>query len=192
MAEIKPEKAGDSSIETQNLLAMSEISLQLDTYDDIFSDFDPRPYTNRSLSIDFLEEAKRASRDLPFGAIELKFLIHNSVRSIGKEALIKKRLREHFLKHYNRSKREMNSVIVQGAVFLLVGIVLMFFASYMLFKGQTTSTLFGSFMLVLLEPAGWFFIWEGMAQIIFEAKEKRPNTEFYRKMSECRITFIPF
>jgi hypothetical protein len=175
--------------EAQILLAMSEIALQLDTYDDIFSDFDPRPFTNRSLSIDFLEEAKRASRDLPFGSIELKLLIPNGVRSIGKEALIRKRLREHFKKHSDQTKQELNSMIRQGALFVLIGLILMFFASYILFIGH--ANLLGSFIIVLLEPGGWFFFWEGLDQIIFESKKKRPDADFYKKMSECRVTFLP-
>ena len=35
--------------EKQKLLEISEISLLLDSYDDIFSDFDQRPYAQRAL-----------------------------------------------------------------------------------------------------------------------------------------------
>ena len=37
----------------------SKMSLILDTYLDIFSSFDPRPYEERSLSDDFLDECKK-------------------------------------------------------------------------------------------------------------------------------------
>ena len=47
-----------SDEEKQKILEMSEISLILDTYDDMFSSFDPRPYSQRALSEDFLSEAK--------------------------------------------------------------------------------------------------------------------------------------
>ena len=39
-----------SLVEKQDLLSKGEISILLDTYDDIFSDFDPRPYSQRALS----------------------------------------------------------------------------------------------------------------------------------------------
>jgi hypothetical protein len=48
----------------------NEIKLMLDTYDDIFSDFDPRPFSQRTLSEDFLEEARKASREKEMGNIE--------------------------------------------------------------------------------------------------------------------------
>ena len=38
------------------------ISLILESYTDIFSDFDPRPYDQRTLSDDFLLECKKAVR----------------------------------------------------------------------------------------------------------------------------------
>src|SRR5690349_704077 len=47
------------------LLIKSELSIWLDTYDDIFSDFDPRPLNERALSDDFLSEARKMARDTP-------------------------------------------------------------------------------------------------------------------------------
>ena len=40
-----------------------DIPLVLDSYDDIFSDFDPRPYSERAMSGDFLLECKKASAE---------------------------------------------------------------------------------------------------------------------------------
>ena len=59
MAETQTElnpKSPSTKEETEKLLQQSEISLLLDSYDDIFSDFDPRPYNQRALSQDFLAE----------------------------------------------------------------------------------------------------------------------------------------
>ena len=65
----------------QNFLKLSQITLTLDKYGDIFSDFDPRSYIERALSIDFLSEIRRASREKPNGVIELKMLIPKKVRN---------------------------------------------------------------------------------------------------------------
>ena len=42
---------------------MQELNFRLDSYQDIFSDFDSREYKNRSLSQDFLDELRRVSKD---------------------------------------------------------------------------------------------------------------------------------
>ena len=57
------------------------ISLILDNYDDIFSDFDPRPYTVRALSDDFLNECRKAIIEKGEN-IELRFLLSKKQRLI--------------------------------------------------------------------------------------------------------------
>ena len=99
----KDQKLSEDDIQKRKLLEESEISLIINSYDDIFSDFDPRPYTQRSLSVDMLDELKRASRDKASGQTELKFLIPKDLRKESDEIQIKKRLREHFKRHTDGS-----------------------------------------------------------------------------------------
>ena len=174
----------------KKLLKLSEISLSLDTYDDIFSDFDPRPYSERALSDDFLIEAKKASKDQESG-LELNLLIPTKNRKMYEENIIKKRLWEHFRKHYHALYNEKKKLVLQGMSFVLVGVVLMFIAGGILFKHGQDNALF-SLLIVLLEPAGWFLFWEGMHMMIFDSKAKNPDFEFYRKMSTCNIKFLPY
>jgi len=49
-----------------------------------------------------------------------------------------------------------------------------------------------TFMIVLLEPAGWFLFWEGLNQMVFEAKKINPDLKFYTKMMKCRIEFLSY
>ena len=75
----------------QKLLQMSEISLVLDSYDDIFSDFDPRTLDKRALSDDLMIEIRKATREKKSGVIEVNFLIPLEQQKAEKEAAIKKR-----------------------------------------------------------------------------------------------------
>ncbi len=176
---------------TKKILQMSEISLIIDNYDDIFSDFDPRPYSQRALSDDFLIEAKKASKDKISGKIELKFLIPSTSRNKYQEMIIKKRLRDHFNKHFDLLTKETFNIIKQGTLFVMLGIIIMIVTTYILFT-YTQKTMFTSFLIVLLEPAGWFLLWEGLNQIIFESKRTKPDLEFYKKMSKCEVTFLSY
>ena len=170
---------------------MSEISLWLDNYDDIFSDFDPRPYSLRSLSDDFLLEAKKASRDKDANRLELRFLISQEHRDPKVEATIKKRLRDHFKKHMESSKKAHWNLIRQGLSFVALGILLMIMATFMLVSDEETNFMRG-FFIVLLEPAGGFLFWEGMHLIVFESKEHLPEQDFYKQMANCEITFLTY
>ena len=175
----------------EKLLKMSEVSLWLDNYDDIFSDFDPRPYSQRALSDDFLSEAKKVSRGKASGVIEVKLLVPHDKRNSYQETIIKKRLREHFKNQSVFLHEEIGSMIRQGVIFVVVGIIFMAVASFILFTSPEKSFLF-SFLVALFEPAGWFLFWEGMRQVIFEAKAKRPEIEFNDKMAKWEIVFISY
>lgn len=178
-------------LEKEKLLEQSEISLLLENYDDIFSDFDSRAYSQKAISQDFLEEAERASRDKEYGKVELRFLVPSKIRNTHNELIIKKRLKNHFKRHSELAKKEFKGVIMQGIFFVILGIIIMFIAAFILFSYSKTS-LFSSFLIIFLEPAGWFFFWEGLDLIIFETKKKKPEFEFYRKMSKCKISFSSY
>ncbi|MEM4347675.1 MAG: hypothetical protein QW802_03720 [Candidatus Altiarchaeota archaeon] len=174
------------------LLRMSEISLWLDSYDDIFSDFDPRPYSERALSDDFLSEAKKASRGKASGMIELKLLIPKHNRDESKEKIIKRRLRDHFRKHSNLLGREIENVKKKGILFTLFGILLMVLATTVLFNQPEEKNFLMSLIVVILEPAGWFLFWHGLDTALFESNKIRPEFEFYQKMSNCDIIFLEY
>lgn len=160
------------------------ISLWLDGYGDIFSDFDPRDNSVRALSVDFLEEAKRAAVDKSEG-LELNILIPKDKRNQKTEEVIKKRLANHFERHHLLLEKEKKSTIKTGLLFILVGIVIMTIATYVLIYYESLA----NFMLILLEPAGWFFLWDGLEIALFKSKDKKSELEFYRKLSDAEINF---
>jgi len=174
----------------QQILSMSEISLWLDTYDDIFSDFDPRPFTQRSLSVDFLDEIKRASRDKVSGQIEIKFSIPNKQRNIETELQIKKRLREHFKKHHSQLIEDKKKISKTGFLIASLGFFNMFLAiAIKSFVGETILT---TILTTLLEPSGWFMMFFGLDRVFYGVQVKQPELNFYEKMSKADISFISY
>jgi len=176
--------------EKQKTNDFSEITLMLDSYNDIFSDFDSRPYSQKALSFDFLQESERASRDKIFDGIELKLLVPCNKRDNKEELVIKKRLKDHFNKHFNLLKKEARNTVKQGSIFVSFGFVTMMLTTFILSNYGEPYSFFIAFLVLLLEPAGWFLLWEGMAIVLFEPKKIKPNLDFYEKMSKCSIKFL--
>ncbi len=177
-----------TSIEKENKPAIKEgnVSLILDTYDDIFSDFDPRPYQERALSDDFLIECKRASRDkTKEQRIELRLLMPSNKRNKAEETKIKKRLKDHFVNHAHQKQKEIRDEKKSGALWFLAGATLIITAALLYKKEEFMFNL----LVVMLEPAGWFTTWTGLDKIFSSIKEKKPDLEFYQKMSRVEITF---
>ncbi|MDO8601805.1 MAG: hypothetical protein Q7R62_01575 [bacterium] len=166
-----------------------EIELILDSYDDIFSDFDPRPYHVRSLSHDFLLEAKRATYDKLTSEIVLKFIIPKRIRNVIHEVLIEKRLKQHFMKHFQEHSRELRSLKRTGLILVLFGALLMFFSYLLYSETLPLNTVLRHLLLVISEPGGWFLFWIGGEKFVYGVRDNRPDYEFYRKMSHSHITF---
>ena len=161
------------------------IPLVLDSYEDIFSSFDPRQYSERALSGDFLLECKKASAEKK-GRVKLRFFLPKNKRKPEEEIKIKKRLKEHFLKHYLEKRRVIRKIKSEGVFWAILGSAMMI-ASVILARLQTSFTV--SLLLTLVQPAGWFFLWEGLGKILIVPKESRPDYEFYKKMFNSDISF---
>jgi hypothetical protein len=171
-------------------LKEGNVSLVLDKYQDLFSDFDARPLQQKSLSVDFLEETKRAIIDKK-GKLQMNLFMPKKLRNFKDETTIKKRLSEHFRRHKELENKEYKKLISKGIKFVTFGVIVMFLASLILFK-YSEGSIFTSFLVVFLEPAGWFLFWEGLDLVIFDAKKMTKNRTFYNRMSEAEIVFSSY
>lgn len=162
----------------------SEIIFRIEGYDDIFSDFDVRPYSKRAISVDFLDEVKRASRDKYDDGVTLTICVPKK-RHASREVTIKERLSSHFKRHYKLLLQEKRRVMTIGFAMVVMGIFSMIAATFILFKDPSENLLL-SFFVVFLEPAAWFLLWEGMDLIIFHSKKRNVELDFYKKMSHTQ------
>jgi len=167
----------------------TEIMLWLQSYDDLFSDFDPRQYYQKALSDDFLIEIKKASYEKTV-VTNLKLLIPKHTRNKDEEAIIVDRLRDHFNKHYIIMKKERDEIVREGTIFIICGIIVNVLKTTISVK--KTEEVYAQFMISLIDPVAWFFFWEGLNRIIFDSKSKKDVLEFYKKMSKSEITFIAY
>lgn len=176
--------------EKKRLLRISEISLILDSYDDLFTQFDPRQYSERALSQDFLGEIKRGSRDKVSGYVELTLLVPSAIKDPNREMVIEKRLKNHFEKHYEQLKKEARGRNMRAAALVLVGALMAVGAAFITEEGYVG--LFWTLIIILLETTGVFFIWTTLDDLVNSRGDRKPELEFYKKMSTCQISFLPY
>ncbi len=176
--------------EKAKIIEASRISLFLDSYDDIFSDFDGRSYIKRSLSNDFLSEAKRASMEKGEG-VELHLLVQKKDRSNSTEAVIKRRLKDHFKHHADKLRKEKKNIIKRGIKYIIFGTILMLVAAWFAFEFGEGS-FWVTFFIIVMEPGGWFLFWEGFDMVLFESKTNKEEFDFYHKMARADISFMGY
>lgn len=160
-----------------------QIDIALDTYDDIFSDFDIRTYKDRQFSRDFLDELKiRMVKNKDGSPISITLLVPSDSRSLKQEKLISKRLSLFFNERYSSycGKRKSNSR--QSAVLGLLGLVLLFVANVL---SKYIGNTFRDFLLI----PSWYFVWSACEKFFGSRKEIKKKLKYYGILSCSSVAF---
>jgi hypothetical protein len=167
---------------------MKDIKLWLDSYEDIYSDFDSRHYLKRRISEDFLDELRN----------ELKFseplngniilLLPQNKRNEASEKVITKGLTEYFQKQYNFHKNKCRYKLNKGILLFVIGFIIMLLNSWFTFNYKESFTII--FFRILLEPAGWFLLWAAFDFVFYDFATIKTVRNFYHQLSNAGINFI--
>ncbi len=177
------EKKNDNG--RKKILSVHSVSIWLDGYDDLFSDFDPRNYAERSISDDFITELKRHSVENELPVSEIKLLLPGNVRNTVNEEIISKRLRKHIQNLITLHEKKLAQRRRKGFLLILIGALLLLSAGYI--SGKLHNFML-RFLFVITEPAGWFFAWSGFEHL-FSYNRSSTELDFYRKFSRTTIHF---
>ena len=169
-------------------LTRPSVSIWLDSYDDVFSDFDSRPFSERALSDDFIVEARKMAKEKPEGKIELKLLMPSAKRNHETEAIIIKNLHTHFRHFANTIETEVKQIRRRGSILSIVGFLLMIAAAYIISISE--KSFYFNVLRVVLEPSGWFMVWFGLEDIFYGSRKKKPELDFNLKMAHAEISFV--
>jgi hypothetical protein len=163
------------------------ITLWIDSYSDIFSDFDPRPFSERAISDDFIAQVKRVSRESSNKIEMLKLLVPEGTQKEEHEKVIKKRLQSYFYNICTQLRIEIRKIRNRGLVFAFLGVGLMIAASYIVFLNLPNFSY--KLLLTLCEPGGWFLFWTGLDLIISIYGNKQTEFQFYARMENTHVEF---
>ena len=166
---------------------MSEISLWLDSYDDIYSDFDSRHFLKRRISEDFLHELRSSKKYKREGVTDLLLFLPGEERKESSETAIINSLRDFFGNQFQISNNKYRVKRNNGIAALVAGFITMVVNSYMGFYGLHSLPFIT--LKVLLEPCGWFLLWLGFDFLFYDLREIKREKDFFREFSEINILF---
>lgn len=166
----------------------SQVGLSIDTYDDLFSDFDPRSYKERQLSEDFLAELRRFFFDKNPDSLDVVFLIPARMRKAATEAIIKRRLHIYFQKKNREAAASVRHARSRNLLKTAISVVLMVCTGYLATKaGQV---LWMNIVKVIVEPASWFLFWTSLEQLLGTRRNLARELHYFHRLSECKIVFL--
>ena len=166
---------------------MEEISLWLDSYDEIYSDFDSRQYIKRRISEDFLHELRLELKYIETNVQQLNLFIPSSFRNKELEVLIAPSLLAYFTKLYEFHQAKFKTKTKNGLYYLLFGIILMFLNSFLVY--HLASNFIVKVLNLLFEPASWFLIWLGFDVLFYDLKALKIETNFFDRLRSLNIVF---
>jgi len=172
----------------QRIQDLKEIAIVIDSWDDIFSDFDPRPLNERTVSGDFIDELKKRYRDTPTGDFVITICAPIKLKDKESEHMVTHRLKKHFHQLFLNKKRILVRVRIRGSIFVLVGICSLSFlvmAKYFRFINELSIEIAS----IILMPLGWFGFWEGLSKLIDTSPAFLQDETFFDKLSKTTYQF---
>ena len=172
----------------QIIRELKEIAIAIDTWDDVFSDFDPRPLNERILSEDFIIELTRRYRETRKGDLALTICAPVALKDKKSESMVTQRLKRHFKLRALQSKKEISRIRARGIIFVLFGVCFLTFltlAAYFKWFSSLAIEVLG----IVVMPLGWFGIWEGFSKIVDTSPASIQEEILFDKLSRAQYSF---
>lgn len=166
---------------------MVELSLWLDTYDDIYSDFDSRSYLKRRISEDFIDELRMSLKYRKDQPDALILMLPGSQRHADIEKEITISIHEQIKDRLNMLLHKVRNILTRGLLLFATGLLLTGVSAFVTLKKPV-----GYLPLLLrisLEPASWFMLWTGLDLLIYDYRKLRKETFFYKILASLKVHF---
>ena len=165
----------------------AEISLWLDTYDDLYSDFDSRHYRKRRISEDFIEELKMSLKYREDPPRALALLLPAGSRDTTLEAAIQVNIEQQLLDRLTSLKLKVRKIARRAVLMLATGMALM--TTCVVLQAKMDQVYLLALIRSLPEPAAWFMIWTGLDAFIYHYRKAVQEQSFYHTLSRLTIYF---
>jgi len=163
--------------------ALQSTQIALDTYDDIFSDFDPSPYETRILSDDFLTELLKRYAETHRGELQVIFTIPSSLRSEKTEGIVKKRIKEYFKVRHSKAKKQVEEDQKRGM--MRVAVAVFAYIPIMIFSDPVMIHL-----APILSVFAWYFLWTGLDKLLEVPGRLVSEMNFCDRFHKAKYNFV--
>ncbi|HET9056732.1 MAG TPA: hypothetical protein VFN30_07785 [Chitinophagaceae bacterium] len=166
---------------------MTDINLWLDSYDDIYSDFDSRQYMKRRVSEDFLHELRSEMKYKGHRADNIMLLLPSEKRNENIEKIIRASISNFLNNQFQSQQEKCRKKLYSGVSLLIAGIIVILTNSWINYLAHPSFII--TTLRVLLEPAGWFLLWAALDFLFYDLGNLKKEKEFYKKISKMYINF---
>ncbi len=166
---------------------MEALRLWLDSYNDLYSDFDSRHFGRRRISEDFMHELRQAMTGEYASSKDLVLLLPDAGRQTEAENQIMDRLQRYFKGQFKEAQYKHRKKVRAGWVLIAAGLTIMVINAWISIEYPDHKLIMAS--KVVLEPAGWFMMWTGLDILFTDRKSLYKEMVLFRSLSSMKIQF---
>jgi hypothetical protein len=166
---------------------ISELSLWLDSYDDIFSDFDSRNYLKRRISEDLIDELRASLKYKKSYTDDLVLQLPGKMRLKDIEREMISNIKGQLHNRFEMLKEKEKGTFTRGLLFLVAGVIIITINSLIAFNGMKSYPF--AVLKIILEPASWFLTWNGLDILIYDYRKAKQETTFFSTIDRLHIHF---
>jgi len=172
----------------QKLKNIREISIVIDDWDDIFSDFDPRPLDERTFSEDFIYELKKRYRETKTGRVLVLICAPLHLKDERSEKTVIQRMKREFKREGLQKRKDIARIRGRGLIFVLCGVSFLGTLTFLEYY-EPLSRLSVDLIGIILMPLGWFGIWEGLSKIVDTSPKVIQDEILFEKLAKADYKF---
>jgi hypothetical protein len=172
----------------QKIKNIREISIVIDDWDDIFSDFDPRPLEDRAFSEDFIYELKKRYRETKTGRVFVSICAPIRLKDEKSEKTVIQRLKREFKREGLQRRKDINRMRTRGAAFVFCGICFLGILTLLTYHEKFSRFAIDMIGIILM-PLGWFGIWEGLSKIVDSSPKFHQDQILFEKLAKADYKF---
>ncbi len=160
-----------------------EVVIALDDYEDIFDDFDIRPYGTRNISADFLHEVLSRIKNIPTPS-KLILTLPKYKRVKKDEKKIAQRLKLFFKERAAFFKERREALLKKALIFIVIGLIFSY-VGYVVYAGEEAL----QFVAELFFVGTYFFVWNGFSYMFFSSRRLEEKNRIYAALEQLEIVF---
>ena len=166
------------------------IDIALDSYTDIFNEYDPSPFKKRDLNPELLDYLEDCSTDIPLKyPIVIQFNLPKENHDLMKETKIKDGFKSYYSFLSFSAEKEYKKLIIQNIYNVLISIFLLLAGLTLEFYFSNIDFLFTSILSNVIVIGGWVFMWQAITMIVFERKSYKEKYLKYKRFTKAPIKF---
>ncbi|TDT51336.1 hypothetical protein [Fonticella tunisiensis] len=164
------------------------IEISLDTYSDIFNDWDHSTIMKRDLNPDLSEFLNGCSADIPLRyGVDIVFYISNQARNREVEEKITQKLKNYYSFYLRSHKRLLKDYYKRTVVY--AGASFSFLAASIFLENILPESIFFETLLEGLDIGGWVFLWEAISFFFFRRKKILNTIRGYERFVNSSVYF---